>query len=143
MIIVPFIPCHLDNFDLQEEQVFMSEYINDQYKEILVLGGPAFTGLIDGKPIVISGVLQADVHLGTAWLLLTKDARNHMLSVTRGVSNFLENTPIKRIQTAIRRDFKEGHRWAKILGFTNETPEMGMRGYGPDGQTHDLYARIK
>ena len=41
------------------------------------------------------------------------------------------------------RDFKDRHRWANMLGFTNETPDRGMISYGIDGETYDLYARIK
>lgn len=143
MITVPFIPAHLDNFNLQKEQLFAAEYVNDEFKDRLVFAGPAHTGIIDGRPYVIAGVIKTSAHTGSAWALLTEDSKEYMLSCTKAISAFLDSTDIKRIQTAVRRDFKQGHRWAKMLGFTNETPEMGMKGYGIHGETYDLYSRIK
>ena len=41
----------------------------------------------------------------------------------------------------VLKDFKQGHRWAKILGFELETPTL--RAYGPAGEDHAGYVRIR
>jgi hypothetical protein len=67
-----------------------------------------------------------------------------MIGATRAVKAFMDqNNHIPRMETAVRRDFAEGHRWAQMLGFVNETLEIGMKNYGIDGATYDLYARCQ
>jgi hypothetical protein len=58
------------------------------------------------------------------------------------VRRHLECDAPRRLEIAVRRDFAAGRRWALLLGFERETP-AGMRGYGADGATYDLYARIR
>lgn len=142
MISVPFLPIHLQGFDLQKEQSLFNKYLIDQYY-IDTIGqyGEAWTGLVDGKVKVIAGVIQPHQHIGMVWALLSKDCNKHMIGATRAISRWLEDCKILRLETAIRREFPEGHRWAEMLGFTNETPEVGMKNFGLDGKTYDLYAR--
>jgi hypothetical protein len=40
----------------------------------------------------------------------------------------------------VRKDFVQGHRWAQMLGFEMETPEM--KAYDPQGATHVGYVRF-
>jgi len=46
---------------------------------------------------------------------------------------------IKRVQTAIRKDFTQGQRFAEWLGLENEGL---MKHYGFDGSDQYMYARI-
>lgn len=142
MIVVPFIPVHLEGFVAQKEQGLVNKYmLSEDYIDVITNYGPAFTGLVSGVPVIVSGVLQVHPHIGMAWAILSEECRNHLLPATRAVASFLEGYKMSRIETAVKRDFAQGHRWAKMLGFENETPERGMRNFTEDGETYDLYAR--
>ena len=45
-----------------------------------------------------------------------------------------------RVEFTVRADFEKGHRWAKMLGFTVESPLL--RAYGPLGEDHVGYVRF-
>ncbi len=143
MIVVPFIESHIHGFNLQKDQLFMNRYLLDpEYVRFMAESGFAYTGIVDGVPVAISGMFLVHPHIGNAWALLSDRAYQHLLPITKAIKQFLEGQNIKRIEVAVKHDFKEGHRWAKMLGFENETPN-GMRAYGIDGETYDLYARIR
>jgi len=56
------------------------------------------------------------------------------------VKRFLDGCYLHRIEMTVDCDFPQGHRWAKMLGFTMEAERM--RGYRPDGGDCALYARL-
>ncbi|TXH10047.1 MAG: hypothetical protein E6R04_06345 [Spirochaetes bacterium] len=143
MIVVPFIPAHMDGFKAQRSQCLVNKYMaGPDYIDTISEYGPAYTGLVDGKPVIFAGMVCPHPHIGMVWAILSEDCRRHLVAATRRILSFMEayNT-MPRLETAVKRDFKEGHRWVKMLGFVNETPEMGMRNYDLEGQTYDLYAR--
>lgn len=143
MIIVPALPIHFQNLDLQDAQMFVNKYVQDeQYIKQLCETGYAWAGVIDDKTIFIAGVFEPHEHIGMVWALLGREANENMISVTRSISRWLENWDCDRLETAVANDFKQGHRWAEMLGFINETPN-GMKNYGIDGKTYNLYARTK
>lgn len=143
MIVVPFIAVHLEGFKVQKGQGLVNKYmISSEYIETIADYGPVYTGCVDGKPMIFAGMIQIHPHIGMMWAILSEDCKNHMLSATRAVKKFMDDhAHIPRLETAVQRDFKEGHRWAKMLGFQNETPEIGMRNFDEAGATYDLYAR--
>jgi hypothetical protein len=143
MIVVPFISAHLEGFKAQDDQGLVNRYmISQDYIETIAEYGPAYTGLVDGKAVIFAGMVCPHPHIGMLWAILSEDCRKHLLPATRRVLSFMEAYKhLPRLETAVKRDFKEGHRWAKMLGFVNETPETGMRNFSEDGHTYDLYAR--
>lgn len=145
MIVVPFMSLHLEGFKAQDDQGLVNKYmISKEYIETISQYGQVYTGCVDGKPMIFAGMVQVHPHIGMLWAILSEDCRHHMIGATRAVKEFLEkHNHIPRLETAVKRDFKEGHRWAKMLGFVNETPEIGMRNYSEEGHTYDLYARCK
>lgn len=142
MIIVPFIPTHLSNIDLHESMGFMNEYLDNADYANLLVSGIGYSGIVDGRTVLASGLLQTGTYKATAWALVGKDAGKYMLKATREIERQIRQSPYKRIETPVLRSFKEGHRWMKILGFENETPN-GMKYWGEDGKTYDMYARYK
>lgn len=143
MIVVPFIAAHLAGFKAQDNKGLVNKYmISEEYIQPIADYGPAYTGCIDGKPVIFAGMIQVHPHIGMAWAILSEDCKHHLVSATRAIDKFLdEHNHIPRIETAVKRDFTEGHRWAKMLGFVNETPDTGMKNFSLDGETYDLYAR--
>jgi len=145
MIVVPFMPIHLEGFKAQDNKGLINKYlISEDYIETVASYGPVYTGCVDGKPMIFAGMIQPHDHIGMLWAILSDECREHMIGATRAVKAFMDqNNHIPRMETAVRRDFAEGHRWAQMLGFVNETPEIGMKNYGIDGATYDLYARCQ
>lgn len=144
MIILPFINAHLLGFKPQREQMIINKYLQDEtYIQTVAEHGIAWTGIDDGEVKLIAGIFQPHNHIGMAWAILSEGSQTSLFSMTKHIKSYLNSCDIPRIETAVRRDFKDGHRWANMLGFTNETPDRGMISYGIDGETYDLYARIK
>lgn len=141
MRIVPFEPDHLNRLLLQPSQAVMQPTLTSQnYGENLAKSGPAFS-LVDGDSVLAcSGLIPQWDNRALAWALISAEAGSHFLAVHRGVKRAIELYPYRRIETAVKSDFSEGHRWMGILGFAKEGT---MRGYAPDGCDYDLYARIK
>lgn len=143
MIIVPTIPAHFEGFVAQKEQMVTNKYIQDpSYVPMLCEAGLSWSGIVDGKVIAMAGVYEVHKHIGMVWAILGEGSEKHMLAMTRAIKNWLDNWDCARLETAVRVDFYEGHRWAKMLGFENETPK-GMKKFGTDGETCCLYARVK
>lgn len=142
MIVVPFIPAHLEGFELQKKQAFIHKYMTDpKYVKVMTDYGEAHTGIEGGKPVVIAGMYQPHNHIGCVWALLSKDCNQYLLAATRHIKKWLDSSNISRLETAVHRDFLEGQRWANMLGFTRETNEHGMKNFGVDDGIYDLYAR--
>lgn len=138
--IVPFNPVHLKHIDLQSDQKANCELFDcPDYIELLLMG-EAYTAFYNGEIIVIAGVFPLTDYMGRAWALVSENAGRALIPASRKISDFLKETLYARVDTPVRRGFINGHRWAKLLGFTNETPEHGMKRYGFDGETYDLYA---
>lgn len=143
MIVVPYIDAHLDGFVIQKEQSIVNKYMQDSSYMPMITGlGNAYSCIVNGRVQVIAGVAPISSQISIAWALVGEDCRVHMVAATRAMRWIIDSSPAPRIETTVRRDFKAGHRWLNMLGFNNETPEMGMKNYDEEGQTHDLYARV-
>jgi GNAT superfamily N-acetyltransferase len=100
----------------------------------------------DGSLILGSaGIIKLWTGRGIAWALLSKHVhRREMLYITRWILCFLvwceQDMDLRRIETPVRCDFPQAHRWAEMLGFVNEGK---MLRYNPDGTSSFLYARTR
>jgi hypothetical protein len=105
--------------------------------------GLAYTCIINNKPIASAGMKIIWNGVAEGWVLATSKVWNHPIVIARAIKkNFArlarENN-IKRVQTAVRADFKIGLKFASWLGLQNEGL---MKHYGFDGSDHFRYARI-
>jgi len=140
MMLVKFNPAHLNYFSIQKEQGYMSGLMEDEsYQELMVSNG-AMSIVSGGRVLLIGGVLAKTTTTGEAWSVLSCEIGREFVTVSRIVHDFLMQSGYIRMETAVRRDYVKGHRWAKLLGFVNETPSSGMRYYGLNLQTYDMYA---
>lgn len=141
MHLVPFLPCHLKGLKLNEFQEFSAPFLDDENYVTMLLEGVAYTA-IDGDIVLgCGGMMQITQNRWQAWALVSTATRGKMLKATALVRKFLNEHPVVRLETVVRHDFENGHRWAKALGFVNETPN-GMKKYYEDGCDYDLYARV-
>ena len=92
----------------------------------------AFTGIVNNKPIFAAGMKIIWGQVAEGWVIASSDMWNYPLSVAKEHN-------IKRVQTAIRKDFIKGQRFAEWLGLENEGL---MKHYGFDGTDQYRYARI-
>jgi hypothetical protein len=64
------------------------------------------------------------------------------LRIHREAVRVLEARKTKRTEMWVDANYPQGHRWARLLGFKNETEQTHMQSFMPDGRDYDLYARI-
>ena len=103
----------------------------------------SFTGIVNNKPIFSAGYKIFWGSVAECWLIGTKEISNHSLSVAKAIkkdfARVAKENNITRVQSAIRKDFKEGLRFAEWLGLEKEGL---MRKWGFDGSDQYMYARL-
>ena len=103
----------------------------------------AFTGLVNNKPIFAAGMKMIWGQVAEGWVIATQDVWDYPLSVAKAIrkdfARVAKENNIVRVQTAIRKDFEQGQRFAEWLGLENEGL---MRKFGFDGTDQYRYARI-
>ncbi len=103
----------------------------------------AFTGIVNYQPIFAAGMKMVWGQVAEGWVIATKDIWKNPLAVARAIkkdfARVARKHDIERVQTAIRKDFKQGQRFAEWLGLENEGL---MKKFGFDGTDQYRYARI-
>lgn len=105
--------------------------------------GLAYTCMINNEPIASAGMKMIWDGVAEGWVLASSKVWQHPVLVAKAIKkNFARLARlhgIKRVQTAVRADFKIGLKFAKWLGLEEEGL---MKKYGFDGSDHYRYARI-
>lgn len=105
--------------------------------------GLAYTCMINNEPIASAGMKMIWDGVAEGWVLASSKVWQHPVLVAKAIKkNFARLARlhgIKRVQTAVRADFKMGLKFAKWLGLEEEGL---MKKYGFDGSDHYRYARI-
>jgi hypothetical protein len=119
-------------------------YINvDGDAKNLVQDHLAFTGIVNDNPIFAAGMKMVWGQVAEGWVIATSELWNHPLSVAKAIkkdfARVAKKNNITRVQSAIRKDFKEGQRFAEWLGLEKEGL---MRKWGFDGSDQYMYARL-
>ena len=119
-------------------------YINvDGDAKNLVQDHLAFTGIINDKPIFAAGMKMVWGQVAQGWVIATSEMWKHPLGVAKAIkkdfARVAKENNITRVQSAIRKDFKEGQRFAEWLGLEKEGL---MRKWGFDGSDQYMYARL-
>jgi hypothetical protein len=102
----------------------------------------AFSGWIAGECIGAAGILPKWAGVAQVWCLLSRQAPPYMLAITRAVRAILATHEARRFECSVVHDFEQGHRWMRLLGFTNETPN-GMLHADPHGRTLSMYSKVR
>lgn len=139
-MIVPFKAEHLTKLALQDAQAFLtSELTNPDYAKMLE-GMYSYSLIVDDAVLCCAGIMQVWKGRSMGWAMISGDAGKHFMEIHRNVAAAIRMCPDRRLEIAVDSEFKEGKRWAKMLGLTFEGT---MKSYSPDGRDCDLYARIK
>lgn len=141
MRIVQFEPDHLKLLLLQPSQAIMQPLLdNPEYAQSLKDAGPAYSAVDGDAVFACAGFIPQWEGRAIAWALISAEAGRHFVTITRAVKRAMDLHQFRRVETAVAHEFPQGHRWARMLGFTREGL---MRRYTPDGRDCDLYARVQ
>jgi hypothetical protein len=139
-----FQPYHIDVLmaqGVQPQQVREVSYVPPNYASLPKVPGAALTARRDdGFILLCGGVIPESVGMGRLWALLSEDAGAHFVALHRAVGRFIETQSFRRIETTAETGFPQGCRWLKLLGFEYEGD---MKGYGPGGETHMRFAKVR
>lgn len=109
----------------------------------LVEGGPAWTAerACDGRVLCIAGFkeLWPGRH-AVAWAMLATGLGPAHLAITRYARDRIAEAPFDRIEAIVREGVSAECRWARLVGLTFIAR---LRKWGPDGETHVLFERIR
>lgn len=142
--VIPFEPEHIYGIDPLISDGELKELCqNIEYLKGLQKLGPCYTGYTkEGKVVGAAGVRQLNAKTYEGWAILAKDSKPYAKSIIRAVDLFIKNMfefdAADRFQATVRMDFAEGHRFAKILGFT---PEGILKNF-EFGKDFMMYSRI-
>ena len=129
--------CQMNHKVLEADRKYMEDSKN------LVEQNLAFTGLVNNNPIFAAGMKIIWGQVAEGWVIATNEMWKYPLGVAKAIKKDFANVArqhnIKRVQTAIRKDFKQGLRFAEWLGLENEGL---MKKFGFDGTDQYMYARI-
>ena len=129
--------CQMNHKLMDEDAKYEGDAIN------LVEENLAFTGTVNDKPIFAAGMKMIWGQVAEGWVIASNDMWKYPLGVAKAIkkdfARVAKEHNIKRVQTAIRKDFTQGQRFAEWLGLENEGL---MKHYGFDGSDQYRYARI-
>lgn len=142
-----FRPEDAEEINLQPGQA-QTEYHGISNREVweqISKHGHSFTAMRDGKILGAVGLMPQWPGLAIAWSLLSdKIGAGDMVWITKRVVAFLDaiqaGPGYRRIQMATATGFPAASRWARILGFEQESV---LRAYGHDGRDFLMYVRIR
>lgn len=139
-----FRPCHgehikyLDVQSVQRKGYQMS--LREDELEALT-SGVSLSAWHNSRCVGAAGFVHFYRHRAVAWMLLSKDAAPHMLAIARKIRRVLDLDPTPRIEMTVDVEFKEGQRFAELIGMTRESGIL--RKHGMLGEDEIMYARIK
>lgn len=136
-------PKHLRTLELQDSQTSFSELISnpEEYVRMVCQQGQAFAVVADGETMVIAGLIEMWEGRSLMWSLMSKNAGKHMRYILKATERMITTFGARRVESTVDCDFKQGHRFMRLLGFQMEAERM--KSYEPDGRDCALYARIQ
>jgi len=145
LIIIPYISNHGKIIMASQLNHVISDMEKDFIKDCSSLEEKhmAFTCMINDKIIASAGIKKIWNGVGEGWVLATNKIYDFPITIAKAIKQNFDyvatSNNIKRVQTAVRADYKIGIRFAEWLGLTNEGL---MKHYGMDGADHYRFARI-
>lgn len=140
MEVRPFHPADLDAFVVQPAQAAELAAARREYGANLRAYGPAWSGLVGGTLLIITGLVDLGGGRALAWSYLSVLAGRHMTALTRAARAGLAHQHFRRVEMTARADFPAAARWAALLGFAYEGR---LRSFFDDGGDADLFAMVQ
>lgn len=140
MKIVPYKAEHLLAIEMQPAQADHSKWATPEIAAALE-GTEAYTALVDGKPVACAGMVQRWEGRYEVWSYLAGGIGGKaFIKLHQAVRRFLDAQCNARIEAYVDREFDNGHRWVRSLGFEMEAP--CLKRYFPNGRDAALYVRF-
>lgn len=133
---------HIQALDLQDEQ---RRFAPDEMMAIAQAQagyGPSWAAVDGDYVLAIGGMCVCWPTRAVCWAGLSRHVGRRMVALTRVVRALMDAQPFTRLEMYVAAESANGCRWARLLGFTNETPTP-MRAFLPDGSAAYLYARTR
>ena len=125
-----FKPSHVETFEPQDEQIPTWNIFKSWGKDGLdwTEGTKRTISLkVEGETISIMGVMPVPEAGGHVWLFFSKDVgMEELVIATSCVNGFmcaLKEFGYEWVQTPVRNDFRQGCKWAEMLGFSKTKQE--------------------
>lgn len=137
----PFHPNHLGELAVQpaQRELCLSAADRVAHGQALALLGQAFTirEYPCGPVLFCGGAGISHSRHATLWSVFDKDAGKWLRAIDRCTRRFLARLEQLRVDTIVRADHVEGHRWVMMLGFELEVPVL--TDYFEDGAGACIY----
>lgn len=136
-MIINFEWWHHDLIDVQESQ---KEYSSAE--SFIGVAGPAYTYMEQGKPKGAFGMQVQWEGRAVVWAVVGNDIRNWPAFHNHVKTLMIEKAKelkINRLELSVLSDFKQGNRWARMLGFTKEAE---LKRFFPGGADANLWVII-
>lgn len=140
MIVIPFRREHLDMIDVQPAQAYWRPYIEANDVSALEQH-QSFTCVEGDKILMCFGWIEIYPTRAAVWALISGTCGKHFVGMTRIAKRLISGLPYKRVEIDVDCEFEQGHRWAKMLGFSLEAERL--RGHRIDGGDCAIYAKVR
>ena len=139
--IIPAVPSDLDQLELKE--IFEHKDALVCGKAVIRAGNPAFSIIADLKVIGVFGGTYLYPGVMEVFGLFSEEIKTHRFSFHKAclelVKGAFEKYNVHRLQIVVRADYREGQKWANVLGFLAEGT---LRKFGPDKHDYIIYGRV-
>jgi len=114
--VLPFAREHVSSLEPQEGQ--RVELVSRVRPAVLEQGWSFSVIDEQARVIMCAGAIPDETGMWWGWALLSVHARRRMVALSRAVLTIMRATPTDVVRIAVRWEFKQGHEWARMLGFT-------------------------
>ena len=145
-IIKPFKKIHADqivSYGMNHKLMEMDAGYKDNRICNYTTPGNGFTMFVDDKPVYSIGIVVLWNGVAEGWVMASKNVFDIKFLAAKTMKELTDEmcqrNKIKRLQTSVKAEFREGIRFATWLGMEIE----GLKkNYGPDGSDYYQLARI-
>lgn len=143
VVLVPFIPEHLNGFKFEQPDMQGHDDIRN-HTIAQAHGNTAVSVIQYGKTLGIFGSSKVWNGLEEAWFLVDEVTRRYGIAMTKVAKKFIQlkfqEDMLNRLQITVRCNDNRAYKWAKCLGFQTDGV---MRQFGPDGSDYYMMAITK
>lgn len=135
---VPFSPIHMEFCDFHP---LFADAASRENPDMLAKSREAWTFLDENQNVIaIVGAMETHDRCAYIWSFMSNAAGQHMTAIHRFVEDWLDRLDCVRLEATVLKDFKEAHRWMRMLGFRKETTRPMKKWDGIND--YHLYARV-
>lgn len=141
---IPFDFEHVDIFEQTDEDIERYGKLTSESPLPMAEYGNAFTGVYDGRILIMGGILQTTEHTAKCWTLVSRHAAKYgtlvFYQTKKLLENMMDDMKLHRLETSNLKDAHEHHRWCRLLGFRAEGE---MQNYDDKKRTYIRFAKLR